>query len=531
MRRWFFAIPLCMFWLTAMTGNAAEKESESASAGTIRSESILASVNGEAITLADVMRESAPGEQTAFQVYRTAELPEHLEQLRRKTVDRIIDRRLLIQEFKRLNLELPPQFVENLLDELAENFGCKTRSELSRKARAAGTSIQELRDKASERIMSDMVIGREFYGAVNPTPKEMYEYFEAHAAEFSKPERVNLALLLLPRTTPKATVDGLARQLREKPDSFADAVKTLSGGPNRETGGAVGFLERSRLREEFLAALNQTPTPAAGTIMGPVETEEGYYFLRIAGIEPAVKTEFAAVQDEIRNRLEAEARTQALDMLHARLREKAVIRYYFGKDAVTPPSEAVAAVEPDHAKLTTPPVAKPPAKMEKKPMVTLKTNYGDIKIELYPDAAPETVKNFLGYVKAGFYNGTLFHRVIDNFMIQGGGFDRNFKQKTTNAPIQNEADNRLSNKIGTIAMARTADPHSATAQFFINVADNDFLDFRSPSPQYYGYCVFGKVVDGMDVVNKIRAVKTAGRGGHQDVPKEDVVLLEAVAEE
>ena len=202
MRRWFFAIPFCMFMLTALAVNTAEKESESASAGTIRSESILASVNGEAITLADVKRESAPGEQTAFQVYRSAELPEHLEQLRRKTVDRIIDRRLLIQEFKRLNLELPPQFVENLLDELAENFGCKTRSELSRKARAAGTSIQELRDKASERIMSDMVIGREFYGTVNPTPKEMYEYFEAHAAEFSKPERVNLALLLLPRTTP-----------------------------------------------------------------------------------------------------------------------------------------------------------------------------------------------------------------------------------------------------------------------------------------------------------------------------------------
>ena len=115
-------------------------------------------------------------------------------------------------------------------------------------------------------------------------------------------------------------------------------------------------------------------------------------------------------------------------------------------------------------------------------------------------------------------------------MIQGGGFDQKFKQKATKAPIENEADNRLSNEIGTIAMARTMDPHSATAQFFINVADNDFLDFRSPSPQFYGYCVFGKVVEGMDVVNKIKSVKTGGRAGHQDVPVEDVVILEAIAD-
>ena len=161
-------------------------------------------------------------------------------------------------------------------------------------------------------------------------------------------------------------------------------------------------------------------------------------------------------------------------------------------------------------------------------MVTIKTTLGDIKLELFEKEAPETVANFLRYVDEGFYSNTLFHRVIDGFMIQGGGFDQNFKQKKTREPIENEADNRLSNEIGTIAMARTMDPHSATAQFFINVANNDFLDFRSPSPQFYGYCVFGKVVEGMDVVNKIKVVKTGGRAGHQDVPKEDVVILEAV---
>jgi peptidyl-prolyl cis-trans isomerase B (cyclophilin B) len=163
-------------------------------------------------------------------------------------------------------------------------------------------------------------------------------------------------------------------------------------------------------------------------------------------------------------------------------------------------------------------------------MVTLKTNYGDIKLELFADAAPKTVANFLEYVKSGFYNGTLFHRVIDNFMIQGGGFDQNFKQKATRTPIENEADNGLSNEIGTIAMARTMDPHSATAQFFINVANNDFLDFRAPTPSHFGYCVFGKVTEGMEVVDKIAKVKTGRRGMHADVPEENVVILDAVIE-
>ena len=151
-------------------------------------------------------------------------------------------------------------------------------------------------------------------------------------------------------------------------------------------------------------------------------------------------------------------------------------------------------------------------------------DFGTMTAELYPDKAPKTVENFLEYVKSGFYNGTLFHRVIDGFMIQGGGFDKNFKQKATRAPIQNEADNRLSNEIGTIAMARTMDPHSATAQFFINVNNNDFLDYRSPSPQFYGYCVFGKVEDGMDVVDKIAKLKVKPQGEHEAVPLDMVVI-------
>ncbi|MBQ4107145.1 MAG: peptidyl-prolyl cis-trans isomerase [Lentisphaeria bacterium] len=161
-------------------------------------------------------------------------------------------------------------------------------------------------------------------------------------------------------------------------------------------------------------------------------------------------------------------------------------------------------------------------------MVTIKTTLGDIKLELFEKEAPETVANFLRYVDEGFYSNTLFHRVIDGFMIQGGGFNTDFEQKKTHEPIVNEAVNRLSNETGTIAMARTSVVNSATSQFFINVADNRFLDFQAPTPQHYGYCVFGKVVEGMDTVDKIRQVKTGRVGMFQDVPVEQVVILEVV---
>ncbi|TAH42737.1 MAG: peptidyl-prolyl cis-trans isomerase [Betaproteobacteria bacterium] len=159
--------------------------------------------------------------------------------------------------------------------------------------------------------------------------------------------------------------------------------------------------------------------------------------------------------------------------------------------------------------------------------VKLHTNHGVITLELDADKAPVTVENFLGYVKAGHYDNTVFHRVIDGFMIQGGGFEPGMKQKPTGEQIKNEADNGLKNDRGTVAMARTQAPHSATAQFFINVADNDFLNFRSPDLQGWGYCVFGRVTEGMDVVDSIRKVKTGSSGFHQDVPKEDVVIERA----
>jgi peptidyl-prolyl cis-trans isomerase B (cyclophilin B) len=164
-------------------------------------------------------------------------------------------------------------------------------------------------------------------------------------------------------------------------------------------------------------------------------------------------------------------------------------------------------------------------------MIELHTNHGIIKLELDADKAPKTVANFLSYVEKGHYDNTVFHRVIDGFMVQGGGFEPGMKQKPTDAPVENEANNGLKNARGSVAMARTNDPHSASAQFFINISDNDFLNFSAPTPQGWGYCVFGRVVDGLEVVEKIRKVKTGTKGFHQDVPVEDVVIEKAVVVE
>lgn len=160
-------------------------------------------------------------------------------------------------------------------------------------------------------------------------------------------------------------------------------------------------------------------------------------------------------------------------------------------------------------------------------MVRLHTNFGVIGVALDSARAPDTVSNFIDYVRSGFYGNTLFHRVIDGFMIQGGGFEPGMRQKTGRSPIKNEASNGLKNDSYTIAMARTSEPHSASSQFFINVKNNDFLNHSAPSPQGWGYCVFGKVVEGQEVVDKIKRVKTAKRGPHADVPVEDVIIERA----
>ncbi|MBE8214729.1 MAG: peptidyl-prolyl cis-trans isomerase [Endozoicomonadaceae bacterium] len=160
-------------------------------------------------------------------------------------------------------------------------------------------------------------------------------------------------------------------------------------------------------------------------------------------------------------------------------------------------------------------------------IAVLETSMGTIKIELNTEKAPNTTKNFIDYIKANYYDGTIFHRVINGFMIQGGGMDADMTEKTTQNPIKNEANNGLLNEIGSVAMARTNDPHSATAQFFINIADNSFLNFKSENESGWGYAVFGKVTDGMDVVNQIKSVKTGSKNHHTDVPVEPITIIKA----
>jgi peptidyl-prolyl cis-trans isomerase B (cyclophilin B) len=178
-----------------------------------------------------------------------------------------------------------------------------------------------------------------------------------------------------------------------------------------------------------------------------------------------------------------------------------------------------------------PPAGKPVAhllqpkqKTETPRMIHMKTNYGTIIVELAPDKAPRTVANFLAYIKEGFYDGTIFHRIIDNFVIQGGGFGPGMTQKVAKAPIENEASNGLRNARGTVAMARTSDPHSASSQFFFNIADNDFLNYTGPTPSGWGYCVFGKIVEGIHVLDQIKGVPSGSKLGHKDVPLSDVIL-------
>ncbi|KUJ72957.1 peptidylprolyl isomerase [Thiomicrospira sp. WB1] len=169
-----------------------------------------------------------------------------------------------------------------------------------------------------------------------------------------------------------------------------------------------------------------------------------------------------------------------------------------------------------------------PAQAADKPQVLIETNQGNIVLELYPEKAPKSVENFLRYVNEGFYNGTIFHRVIPDFMVQGGGFTPDLQKKLTHGPIHNEADNGLRNRVGTVAMARTNDPHSATSQFFINVAKNTFLDFREKTPRAYGYAVFGRVIKGMRTVNKIRTARTGFKNGMGDVPLEPIIMEKVV---
>lgn len=204
--------------------------------------------------------------------------------------------------------------------------------------------------------------------------------------------------------------------------------------------------------------------------------------------------------------------------------EKATEEARAAEKAAAEEPKAVEEVKPAEKAPEPIPVEEPKIEERNTVMILMKTSKGDIKLELDAEKAPKTVANFLAYAESGHYNGTIFHRVMDGFMVQGGGFDADMNQKNAPNNVENEANNGLKNEIGTVAMARTPDPHSASAQFFINVGDNAFLNY--PGQDGWGYCVFGKVVEGMDVVNEIKAVKTGNSGHHQNVPVEPVIITE-----
>ena len=312
----------CLLLLSAMLLPGSVGESQ------VNGSALLATVNGEAVTLGQVVSESSAGERLA-EAYAEEDKNSEIFKLRQAAVDRIIDRKLMIAEFKRLKLTLPTHYVESLMDDLAENMGCKTRSELASKARAMNTTVAELREKASERLMAEMVIGREYYAAGTPTPEEMSVYFQENEAQFSIPEKVKLALLLLPENSSPQNIAELEALLKKSPARFAELVRAFSCGPNREQGGEVGFIERKNIRKEFAGALAGSPL-ADDKIYGPVKTTEGVYFIRVCAIEAGKAAVFAEHREAIRKKLEDARREKALQALKKRLRERAVIRYYFG---------------------------------------------------------------------------------------------------------------------------------------------------------------------------------------------------------
>ena len=286
--KWFSALLITLFCGTIYCSSNSNR---------IHGAAVLATVNAEAITMGDVLNESYNSEAIA-KAYAGNDLRNEIAKLRREAVDRIIDRKLLVGEFKRLNLDLPQQYVENMLDDFALNMNCKNRTELAAKARLMGTSLAELREKCAERIMAEIVIGRLLYAAHTPTPQELEEYFAANEKTFSVPEQIELALLQLPKDANTATIDKIKNKLDKDSKFFADLVKAFSCGPNRDKGGVVGMVERSNLREEFAAVIARDKI-AAGKVYGPVKTAEGIYFLKIAAFKPGKKAVFEEHRDAI----------------------------------------------------------------------------------------------------------------------------------------------------------------------------------------------------------------------------------------
>jgi len=293
-------------------------------------DSILASVNGEPISLLDVIYESSFSESRLYAIYSSKEIFNEIEKLRKKILDDIIDRKLILLEYNATKpFTVPRQYVENLIDELAMNFGCTNRSELVEKAKEAGTSIDELRKKARTRVITQIMISQYIYTVVNLTPREIYEYYQKHKKEFSSDPQVRLQLLLIGKQ--HKDQKRIKKELIEafkKADKkiFTGMVRLYSNGPGAMRGGDLGWIECSELRPEFAKA---TKGKKVGTIIGPIETDEGTYFLRINDRKKAVKAEFSKMIPDIKEKIEAERKQKAYKAYIAKLRKKSIIRYFF----------------------------------------------------------------------------------------------------------------------------------------------------------------------------------------------------------
>ena len=293
-------------------------------------DSILASVNGEPISLLDVIYESSYSEARLYAVYSSKEIFGEIQKLRKRILDEIIDRKLIMLDFKaRKPFKVPRQYVENLIDELAESFGCTNRAELREKAKDAGTTIEELRRKAREKVITQIMVSNYIFTFVNLTPREIYEYYKKHVNSFSSPAQVRLQLLLL--TKKQKDFERIKKELSEAFKTadqkiFTGMVRLYSSGPGAMRGGDLGWIECPELRPEFAKAIKDKK---AGTIVGPVETAEGTYFIRVNERKKAQESKFATMLPQIKEKMESERRKKAYDAYIAKLRKKSVIRYFF----------------------------------------------------------------------------------------------------------------------------------------------------------------------------------------------------------
>ncbi len=293
-------------------------------------DSILASVNGEPVSLLDVIYESSFSESRLYAVYSSKEIFNEIQKLRKKILDDIIDRKLILLEYNATKpFTIPRQYVENLIDELAMNFGCSNRSELVEKAKDAGTSIEELREKARTRVITQVMISNYIYTVVNLTPQEIYDYYQKNVKEFSSDPQVRLQLLLIGKQhkDQKRIKEELTEAFKKADKNiFTGMVRLYSSGPGAMRGGDLGWIECSGLRSEFAKEIKGKK---AGTIIGPIETDEGTYFIRINDRKKATKTEFSKMLPQIKEKIEAKRREKAYKAYIVKLRQKSIIRYFF----------------------------------------------------------------------------------------------------------------------------------------------------------------------------------------------------------